>query len=223
MNFKKRASKSIALALAGISVIVPVLNASYAYSPNMSIEIANSDKVDIYAEEILEVVEIEGVEYTYKYSYDSEGNQVTEIRSENSENSEILVFDKESSEFILDGEVIGSIEQTYNANSMEGKSTGTADWPHFSSSSKKVSWKAGTSVSSVATIMAAAFSFLGPSGVIQAMGSALLANLANNSIGGTIYQDIHKFNSTVISNYKNTWKFTASTGQVCGPYVYMFN
>jgi hypothetical protein len=56
MNFKKLATKSIALALVGVTISTPILNAPYAYSQSISaIEEACMNK-NMYIEEETEVV-----------------------------------------------------------------------------------------------------------------------------------------------------------------------
>lgn len=57
---------------------------------------------------------------------------------------------------------------------------------------------------------------------IAAMGSSSLGIIAGTCIGGTIYQDIDKYNSLFVSKFKNTWSFTASNGEKFGPYTYVY-
>lgn len=79
MSLKKRASKSIALSLVGVTIATPILNTSYAYS-NTNILNVNSykdDKKDLYAEKETETINIDGVNYTYQYYYKNGNRAIT--------------------------------------------------------------------------------------------------------------------------------------------------
>lgn len=216
--FKKIITTALTLAL-GLQC-----TSAYAAENNNYVENLGNN---VYQQELVENIELNGSKYTYSYSYNSEGNRVVEIKNNINNQSDILVFDKNSSTIIKNNETLGKVESSYkvytdNNYSLIEKSTGTSSWPHFASSTDKISWKKGTTVAVVAGAISVVLGSLGASGVIGAIGSNTISTLASNAIGGTVYQDIHKFNSTTISQYKNTWKFTASTGSTYGPYVYMF-
>ena len=72
MSMKKRATKSIALALIGVSVAIPVTNTVSAMESNtVSEQNMNTDSIntenDVYDQGVSENINVEGTDYTYKY------------------------------------------------------------------------------------------------------------------------------------------------------------
>lgn len=211
---KKLIATTIAATLAFQSTL-----AVAAQSNNKQMDVLKASITEMYNENSVEVVNIDGKNYTYNYSYDSNENKKIEIKNDDN-TTDVLVYNESDSTVYLNDKPLATIEK---APSMEArKCNATAAWPHWSASSSKVSWSKGTTVSVAAAAISIAIGSLGASGVITAIGSGALSIIASNSIGGTVYQDLDKFDSLIINKIKNTWSFTASTGQKFGPYVYVF-
>lgn len=96
-------------------------------------------------------------------------------------------------------------------------------WVYQGKTSKKVSWKKGTAVSSVALAIATVAPFAGPTGIIAAIGLGTLANIANNSIGGTLTYKMYLYDYLGVQKVKYIWTFKTSSGETYGPYTTIVN
>lgn len=121
--------------------------------------------------------------------------------------------------FVPCGDIITE-EVTPNLDDLYVVLKGTGgQWVYQGKATKKVSWKKGTSVSSVAIAIATVAPFAGPTGIIAAIGLGTVANIANNSIGGTLTYKMYLYDYLGVQKVKYIWTFKTSSGETLGPYT----
>jgi len=173
---------------------------------------------DLYTQEITEVACIDGVEFSYHLHYNEEGYKTIDITSDNASQTDTLVYNTHDSTIYLNGDKLGYVKTRI---STDGKASNSrAGYVYQYSFSNYVSWAAGTSVAVVAAAIAVPLAFMGPAGVIAAMGSAALSALSSSAIGGTVSGDLYQFlPASSPLYYQNIWRFKASTGATYGSFT----
>lgn len=161
---------------------------------------------DLYSKEITETLNIDGTNYIYNYYYNEEGNRTITVTNDSNGLTDILVFDQSASTIYLNNKNI----ETYSDN-----------WINYGSSSNYVSWAQGVAAAVAAGAIAIVLGFLGASAVLGAIGAGSLAIVAASCAGGTTYSTTYKFNSSLVTQWKYVWSFTASTGDYYGPYTFL--
>lgn len=183
-----------------------------------------NNEIDMYAQNVTENVNIEGVNYTYEYYYDSEGERSVLITDTTNSVSNVLTYNEESSTFYLDDEKIGEVETVFEKDSKldESSPLSRLSWQLQGTYHNKISWIRGTRTAIVAGAVATYLGTLGAAGVIAAMGAAALGTLAAQTIGGTLHRTLYRAKTGTRQHYKYNWSFVASTGQRFGTYTYQY-
>lgn len=185
----------------------------FASSKNTNIE------YNLYDEEKNETVNIDGVNYTYKYTYKN-GNRVTIITNDTNNNIEELLYDESSSNMYLNGELI-TTNQTESTQQQLLSSRAYYVWQTLSSDSSYISWGKATTAAVLAGMIATALGSLGAAGVIAAMGTAALGVIAAQTSGGTVYNTLQMYTAPFMNpQYRTVWGFKAGTGDYYGDYIY---
>lgn len=225
MDLNKKASRSIAIALVGVSMITPVLNTVSAMETNavskqnMNIELTNTEN-DIFSQGLVENIDIEGVTYTYKYYYDENGNRNISINDIARSKSQTLTFDEKKSNIYLDGKKISDVKTSYEDVNSSNRAVDTR-WKLINRPVHKyISWAKGTSTAIVIGVIAGALGIAGYY-VSSALGSAL-SILSGQCSGGTLHYSKYYRNLALgQSQYRTDWSFVASTGDRYGTYTYL--
>lgn len=171
---------------------------------------------DLYAQEAVEKVQIEGIEYTYRYYY-SEGNKVIDITNSANGNLERIVFDPESQSMYLNGDLVGTPNAKASDIAIEDRSY---DWESLGKSSHYISWAEATSAAAVAGMIGVYLGGLGGAAVIAAMGMGALSVIVGSASGGTITVEMQCLNIPLSPpQYRYIWSFLTNTGELYGPYV----
>lgn len=183
----------------------------------------SENEPDVYAQELVENTDIEGVNYTFEYYYNENSDKSVLITDETGTEEQILTFNEETSSFYLNGEKVGEVE-TSDISDKDGISTRavntrwklTAGPVHL-----RLSWIAGTT-SAVVLAMIAAKLGIGAVYVKTAVGTAGLSALAACCSGGTLHYSKYYRNLALGQvQYKTNWSFVASTGDRYGTYTYL--
>lgn len=170
---------------------------------------------DMYAKNVVETINIEGINYTYHYFYSGE-NRAIEIANDVNNNVDIIIYDEVQSKMYVNGQEIVFVDCTAQTPALMY----TDDWETIGTGSHYISWAQGTTVSVVAACFAAYLGSLGAKAVILAMGASTLSILASNCIGGTLYVESQWCHIMFTEpQYRYVWSFTASSGDSYGPYI----
>lgn len=203
-KFQKLLAAILSVTLCLNAFVVPVL-ADSPVSSAFSFENAS------------EFIEIDGVNYKFDYSMDSNTRIVTVTNLSTAE-VDIVAYNPSESTIYLNDSVLAKITDD---SSISYTSEARAGWTDISSSSHYISWKQGTSVAIVAAALATFLGSLGTAGVIAAMGTAALGTLAASASGGTLYLTLQEYYVPLATpQYRYEWSFRASTGDYYGPYYY---
>lgn len=210
----KSVFKKIALTLTFVLSIMfttPIIEAK-AYEKN-------NQQEDVYAEKKVEIITIDGINYTYKYCYEN-GNKVITIINDSNNNIEKIVQDKISKDIYLNNELVMTEKETIYEESFFSPRA-YYEWETKSSSSTYISWGKATTAAALAAIIATKVGTLGPKGVIAAMGIGALGVIASQCAGGRVYTKIQMFRAPLTNpQYRTIWAFKASTGDYYGDYIY---
>ena len=165
---------------------------------------------------------IDGTNYTYEHDYSRDKRTITISNDKNSD-IDVIIYDLGSSYLYLNGEIIGTVSSTINVPVGYYSSQADDGWEVLSSDSHKITWAEGTGTAAVLGALAVVLPSLGPVGIAEAIGMGALATLAASSSGGTLDLEISMFHvPPKPPTYRYVWTFTASTGDVYGPYSYMY-
>lgn len=228
MSMKKRATKSIALALIGISIAMPVTNTVFAMESNtdskqnMNIDLTNTEN-DVYDQELVENVNVEGVNYTYKYYYNETGDKSVSITDMTTSKTETLTFDEKTSNVYLDGNKIGDAKISYDEDKNLDRNRRAVDssWKRTAGPTHiYISWAKGTGTAIVLGLIAGKLGL-----ATYAISAALVGSagiLAGQCSGGTLHFTKYYRNLPLGQvQYRTDWSFVASTGDRYGTYTYM--
>ena len=92
-------------------------------------------------------------------------------------------------------------------------------WVYQGKTSKKVTWKQGSAVSHVASLITSLAPFAGTTGIIASIGLNAIAIMASNAIGGTLTYKMYLYDYLGVQKVKYVWTFKDSTGITHGPYT----
>ncbi len=210
MRFLKKATAVV------IVCILTIMNISvYAQSSD------ENKQNNIYLENRIEYVSIDGFDYKYEYKLDGESNRMITITNNDTGQTDILKLDRESGIIFLNNIAWGTVETIWcedisSDSFAEGNTRGWENRGHFS---HYVTWAMGTAAAVVAGAIAIAIGSIGSAAVIAAMGIGSLGVLAACTSGGT-EDDYLYFRQYDAYNwqYKYTWRFVANTGDSYGYY-----
>lgn len=226
MSMKKRATRSIALALVGVTVMIPVTNTVSAMelntvsNQNMSIDSTNTE-MDIYNQGLVENIDVDGVNYTYKYYYNENGDKSVSITDMTTSKTETLTLDEKTSNIYLDGNNIGYEKISYDDMPTLNRAAANS-WKLIAGPTHAyISWLRGTTTAVVLGVISAKLG-IGAVYVKTALGTAGLAVLAGQCSGGTLHFSSYYRNLALGQvQYKTNWSFVASTGDRYGTYTYL--
>jgi hypothetical protein len=173
--------------------------------------------VDMYAQGAEEVVNIDGVNYTYHYFYNDDGNRSISITDDAGFATDTLTYDKSSSKLYLNNEIF-AIFETAPQSVASVNTRSASDWTSLGSGSHYISWARGATAAMVAAAIAIKLATLSSAGVIAAMGVGALGVLAGSAVGGTLSYRLEMFSSFFYVQYRYVWSFSAGTGDSYGPY-----
>ena len=179
---------------------------------------------DMYSQNVTESVNIEGVNYTYKYYYDSEGQRSILVSDTTNSVSNVVTYNEETSTIYLDNEKLAEVETVYENDPHLEDSTPQSklNWVHQGTYHNKISWSKGTTVAAVAAAISIHLATLGAAGVIAAMGTGALGVLAASAIGGTLHRTLYRATTGSRVFHKYNWSFVANTGERYGTYTYQY-
>lgn len=184
-----------------------------------SANIPQDEAPDIFAENMVETVEIEGVNFKYEYFKDNNGNDVTQITNlQTNESNELRLSDDI---IYLDGNQVGKIEDSKEIPEQSEIKQVRTNWILMGKPvHKKISWLAGTSAGVVLGAIASSLKI--PSVFVKSCLSGGLAALASSTVGGTLhYSNYYRNLALGQVQYKTDWSFVASNGKRFGTYTYM--
>lgn len=185
---------------------------------------AGENESNLYSQNATENINIEGINYTYKYYYDSKGQRSILITDTTNSVSNILTYNEKNSTFYLDNEKLGEVKTVSEKDPQLDNSNilSKLNWKLQGTYHNKISWSKGTTVAVVAGAIAVYLATLGAAGVLAAMGSGAVSVLASNAIGGTLHRTLYHATTGSKQNYKYNWSFVSSTNQRFGTYTYQY-
>lgn len=176
---------------------------------------ASNSIYDICRQNITETINIDGINYTYDFYYEN-GNRVVKITNDMNKHIDKIIYDEELGIIYLNGVISARVSEnkTQNARAM-------GEWETLSKDSKYITWGKGISTAALAASISVVLGFLGPAGVIAAMGTSALGVIAAGAIGGTVNVELQMYQLPLVApQYRYIWSFKASTGDFYGPYLY---
>lgn len=171
---------------------------------------------DIYAERLVESIEVNGIVYSFAYMYDEAGRQTTVITNDRDTKMDIVKYDESSGKIYANGIQIG--ETSFSQQPLSTRAA-NENWIKISSGSTKITWEYGAGWSVIATLIAKPLDKVGVLGVIAKMGIDALAALSTSAEGGTVSLTVYQANTSAVISYKYVWSFTSDKGQKFGPYT----
>lgn len=173
-----------------------------------------TETTDIYLEGTSEVVEIEGVSYTYYYHFIN-GNRAIDITDNSTNITETLVYNESDSSICLNNLQIATVFENKENIPVRLAANG---WESCGSGSKLITWEEGATVGMVVSLIAAVIG-IKYSNVYVAVGGTVLSELVHNATGCTVYYDL-QMNSALpaTSQYRYEWGFLDTTGIYHGQY-----
>lgn len=197
---------------------------SSSKDPVESKRILRTSVDNIYGTSKIEITDIEGVYYTYHYYYNNNGMKAISITNENSNTTDVLTYDDSDLVIYLNDQSVATVKNVLSNSRSDLNSVTSSPYygEYMGSYSQEISWVAGAEIAVVAAAIAIALASSGGAGVISAMRSGVLGTLAACGIGGTVsgtwYRSISAF--SIVNT--DVWIFTASTGEIYGPYVTLY-
>lgn len=206
------------------SLIATNITSSYAYIKNNDNYVKNtiirqntSDSGDIYESNYEEIVNLDGVNYTYKYYYSSDNSRNIDVINNSTGEKSVVSYNEELGELKIDEEIVSkdtnkNIEYTL-------KSTKKSSYTYIGSINKKISWKKTTTAMVLAAGIAARIGNITGSVVIASMGSTAITSIISMATNGTVRSKIYKGVGGKITPYKYVWSFTPVGGKKYGDYT----
>lgn len=223
MKLKKSISMTLILSFM-VSLISPFF--SFAESSNLSnndsINNNISEENDIYKQELIENVNIDGINYIYKYYYDENGDRSISITDKSRSKTKTLTYDEKNSTINLNGQKIGDVKEDNSDGQVLKAPRVNTSWRLINGPVHKyISWAKGTTTSAVAGGIALVLGFK-TKAVVTALGFGTLGILASNCIGGTVhYSKYYRNLAFGQTQYRTDWSFVASSGDRYGTYRYL--
>ena len=215
----KRWSKFVSM------MVVMAMLATVAVLPAYAEEVEKSESIyDIYAQEMTEVVDIEGDQFVYRYFYDSKGYRNITIQEVGTNIVDTVVYDDDKGEIYLNDKMFGTVTtrkvgSLTDLNSKEAQAFASSSWVFLNSYVKQVSWEEGTTVAIIAAAIAVALAFTGAGAIISMVEATLLYSLALHARGGSVSNSIYKLPLATDFTLKEVWSVTSQNGVKIGPYT----
>ena len=154
-----------------------------------------------------EVVNIDGVDYIYRYNFEGAKRIVT-VTDTQTDHVDTIIYNVPLKSLKIN-------ENEYSTNRDYG-------WVTIAEDSHTITWGEATTAAAVAAAIAAGLGFLGPAGVIAAMGTAALGAIAANCTKAILHTEIQMLNLQPYGiQYMYIWTLTVPTGEVYGPFYYL--
>ncbi len=189
------------LRLTSLLLVVTFLTTSVSFA---------SEDVSINQERMM----IEGVEYIYSYSLDSNGNEITTVTNTHTNAVDVVTTSADGNEFYLNGELIARISEV-PMDSGQITRVGT----YTGSYTKKITWIEGLAGTALAIVIASVIPGMGAASVIAKIGVSILGGIAGSSTGGVVRVATYVMGSAHVTTYKYVWRFTPGSGETYGPYT----
>jgi hypothetical protein len=222
---RKEIMKNIAKSLCAIIIFVsiPISNA-----------FADGTTGDIYAQKLTENINIEGVQYQYKYYYDNSGEKCISVTNKSTSETNIIRYDEKASSIYLDSKKIATIKSKENPNelikkdipkfNLETLTKSSSDgWKLQGTKHKYITWAEGVAAGIIAGAIAAVLGNISAGTIVAVIGFGALSVLGASCAGGTVHWTTYYQTSLLAWHYKVNWSFKASTGDRYGTYTYFYN
>lgn len=171
---------------------------------------------DIYVQGKCETVNIEGINYTFEYSYKN-GNRVVHISNDKDGRIDKVYYNESEKKVYYNGKAVMQLIES-NKNISIGLYGG---WTTVGTDSHYISWGEAVGTAVLASMISIAVGHgVGASAVIAAMGTGALSTLASCAGGGTVYIQEQTLKVPLEPPRRRyLWTFTASTGDSYGPFI----
>ncbi|MGX4601813.1 hypothetical protein [Faecalimicrobium sp. JNUCC 81] len=226
MKSKKVISISLILSFI-LSIMAPISSFANNSSPSNSILQNSNEQNDVYKQNLIENVNFEGVNYTYKYYYDDNSNRCILVTNNSNLETNVITYNEADSTIYLDSNKIATVKSTKDdtmnieSKSKRSKRSTNTNWKLINIVHHYVSWKKGVTTAVVAGAIATVLGFA-TNFVVTVIGFSTLSILASSAIGGTVhFSKYYRFLPFDQTQYKTDWAFVASTGERFGTYTYM--
>jgi len=224
-NFMKKSFKKI---------VAIVLTAAITMTTTIPAFAENNNKPtgDLFAQEFSETISIEGVEYTYQYSYNEDGNETIVITNNENDRVDVVTLDESNSAILLNDKIAATIDtvaSTELSNLNEGQIMPQSGWVRIGSpETKTITIEDAETVDQVAAIirigltaMSYAYSqffSITIATVIAKMGTIFLQAYVWANIEATLYGEFYQMVSLGSVQYRYDWTFTDRNGRTSGPH-----
>ena len=174
---------------------------------------------NVFAENYSETVEIDGINYTYHYTYDKKGNETTTITNDADDRTSVVYSNRETGEIFLNEELVAMVTQESIVTN-DASIAAIGQWELKGSGSSPITTNTTKTVDEVAGVIAAAIKLTvglyggGPfanmaAEVITKIGRTRLTAYVGYREGlmahGTLYQLI---NADGTSQYRLYWSLS---------------
>ena len=167
---------------------------------------------DLFAQNFSEVVNIEGVDYTYQYSYDENNNETVTITNDADDRVDVVVTDKENSVIYFNNQ-----------------STARAGWVPLGDTERyTITIKDAQTVDQVGAIIRGGLSILAGAyspyfgitvaAVVAKMGTIFLQAYVWAHVDATLNGSFYQMVSFGDVQYRYDWEFVDENGRVSGPH-----
>lgn len=220
----KKSQQTLAVLLM-ISVLTCTIFTNAAYASIVSTGDAQAYYgIDVYEEEFVETINIEGINYTYYYSYNEDGKPTIVIKNDIDTSVDKLVFDKQSSNVYLNNEVFGSFESVTNTlNNEKSNFDSRSGYTFIGSDSMKITWGTAATVAVIAGIIAGGIAAISglpgmtAASVIATIGSSIIGAWVGISVGGTLYTSLYQKIDLWEITHRSDWGLSIN-GEYYGDY-----
>lgn len=213
--------KSITVSLCAVMTVVaiPCMDIFADEVNSNDNEVITNNQKDLYAENFEETVDIDGINYTYKYYYNEDGDRSVLVSNDKNSTVETITYDDETSTFYSNDRKIAEVgtvnDETYDASD----SIQPRGWKLMGTHSKYIKWYEGIVAGSVAVVIASAIgNIVSASAIITSCGMGVLGVIAAGSIGGTLYWTSWNYNTQSVMNFKHDWAFKTPNGERYGTF-----
>lgn len=175
-----------------------------------------SSQNNIYSKNLVEILEIDGINYKYEMYYNENGEETTAITNMNSLETKILTTNSEG--VFVDGQKIGEINIS---QSDENDAVTFTDWILLGKVGHiYISWAAGTSAAVIVGLIANKLKI--PNNFVKECLQIALPTLVGACTGGTLHFSNYYRNLPFgQTQYRTDWSFVASTGDRYGTFTYL--
>ena len=183
---------------------------------------ANPADIGAYAKGLTETVKIENVNYTFHYFYDVDGNRAIEITEEDSNVSDVIVYNESAQTKYLNDDILATLEELDTIETIVETNNNfmnrSLEWESLGSYSNRITWAQGVAVAVLAGLIAVYLACTGGA-VLAIMGWTTLSGLAYAATGGTIAGTLYRRIIAGQHYFRDIWTFTANTGDKYGPFT----